>query len=220
MKIYELIECLNFSEKSIAYFDTIDHVYEYLTKDGHTSDVISIKGHQDKSAEHIKHCMESPYATIHIHTTAYENPLLGYSSSEYDTYYYVKTHEVREYGFFANKTKQMEESLNEYTITWVEFRPMSGIATKVDCKKMNFADHEPRQHNGYAYDYFEYKRNAIDYIKCVQFDIERRKLSKKYEVRLFTDAQFKSMDMSIKEKGKGYPVEFTNKQNEEMIILG
>lgn len=105
MKIYELIECLNFSEKSIAYFDTIDHVYEYLTKDGHTSDVISIKGHQDKSAEHIKHCMESPYATIRIHTNAYDNPLLGYSSSEYDTYYYVKTHEVREYGFFRKQNE-------------------------------------------------------------------------------------------------------------------
>ena len=100
MKIYELIESLYLSEKSIAYFDTIDHVYEYLTKDGHSSDVLSIKGHQDKSAEHIKHCMESPNATIQVHTPAYENPLLGYSSSEYDTYYYVKIHEVRDYGFF------------------------------------------------------------------------------------------------------------------------
>ena len=100
MKIYELIQCLDFSESSIAFFDSIEHVYEYLTKDGHTKDVVSIKGHQDNSAEHIKYCMKSPNVTIQVHTPAYENPLLGYSSSEYDTYYYVKTHEVRDYGFF------------------------------------------------------------------------------------------------------------------------
>lgn len=102
MKIYELIECLDFSEKSIAYFDTIEHVYQYLTKDGHTSDVLSIKGHQDNSAEHIKYCMESPNATIQVHTPADENPLLGYSVDEYDKYYYVRTHEVRDYGFLKS----------------------------------------------------------------------------------------------------------------------
>ena len=101
MKIYELIKCFDFSEESAAYFDTIEHVYEYLTKDGHTSDVISIKGHKDNSADYIKYCMQSENATIQVHTPAYDNPLLGYSVDEYDTYYYVKTHDVREYGFFS-----------------------------------------------------------------------------------------------------------------------
>ena len=109
MKIYELIEYLDFSESSIAFFDTIEHVYEYLTKDGHTKDVLSIKGHKDNSAEHIKYCMGSPNATINVHTPAYENPLLGYSVDEYDRYYYVKTHDVREYGFFSPNLPDSKE---------------------------------------------------------------------------------------------------------------
>ena len=114
----------------------------------------------------------------------------------------------------------METKLNKYDITWIEFRPLKGIATKADCKKMRIGCHEPRQYNGYAYDNFAKKENAIDYIKCLQFDIERRKLSKKYEVRMFTDEQFGRTDLSKCVEGEGYPIEFTVKQSEEMIILG
>ena len=114
----------------------------------------------------------------------------------------------------------MENTLNKYDITWVEFRPLKGIATKADCKKMKVGFHMPKQYNGYAYDVFPSEEKAIDYIKCLQFDIERRKISKKYEVRLFTDAQFGRTDLSKSVEGEGYPIEFTLKQSEEMIILG
>ena len=105
MKIYELIECEldenNFTKngKRVMFFDSIEHIYGYLTNDGYTDDKLTIVGHSDNSAEHIKYCMESPNATIQVHTPADENPLLGYSVSEYDTYYYVRTHDVRCYGF-------------------------------------------------------------------------------------------------------------------------
>ena len=108
MIIYELIECEltenNFTknEKRVAFFDSIEHIYSYLTKDGHTDDKLTIVGHYDDSEEYIKYCMESPNATIKVHTPADENPLLGYSVDEYDTYYCVRTHEVRCYGFFKD----------------------------------------------------------------------------------------------------------------------
>ena len=106
MTIYELIRCEidenNFvkNEKRVAFFDSIENAYKYLTKDGKTTDKISVVGHIDNSAEYIMICMFSSNAIIKVHTPSYENPLVGYISSEYDTYYIVKTHEVRDYGFF------------------------------------------------------------------------------------------------------------------------
>ena len=105
MKIYELIECEldenNFTknEKRVMFFDSIEHIYSYLTKDGNTDDKLTIVGHSDNSEEHIKDCMLSSNAIIIVHTPAFENPLIGYFSSEYDTYYFVRTHDVRCYGF-------------------------------------------------------------------------------------------------------------------------
>ena len=108
MKIYELIKCEltenNFTknEKRMMFFDSIEHIYRYLTKDGHTDDKLTIVGHSDNSEEHIKDCMLSSNTIIRVHTPSDENPLLGYSVSEYDTYYYVRTHDVRCYGFFKS----------------------------------------------------------------------------------------------------------------------
>ena len=106
MNIYELIRCEidenNFikNEKRVAFFNSIENAYKYLTKDGKSTDKISVIGHIDNSAEYIMACMLSPNAIIKVHTPSYENPLVGYISSEYDTYYIVKTYEVRDYGFF------------------------------------------------------------------------------------------------------------------------
>lgn len=111
----------------------------------------------------------------------------------------------------------MENTQN--TITLIEFRPMSGIATKADCKKMKVELHMPKKYNGYAYDVFPSEENAIFYLNCLKWELKRKNLSKKYEVRLFTDAQFRLTDLSKSEKGKGYPIEFTDKQNEEMITI-
>ena len=106
MNIYELIRCEidenNFvkNENRVAFFDSIENAYKYLTKDGKSTDKISVIGHIDNSAEYIMTCMLSSNSIIKVHTPSYENPLIGYISSEYDTYYIVKTHEVRDYGFF------------------------------------------------------------------------------------------------------------------------
>ena len=106
MNIYELIRCEidenNFikNEKRVAFFNSIENAYKYLTKDGKSTDKISVIGHIDNSSEYIMIYMSSSDEIIKVHTPSYENPLVGYISSEYDTYYIVKTHEVRDYGFF------------------------------------------------------------------------------------------------------------------------
>lgn len=106
MNIYELIRCEidenNFikNEKRVAFFNSIENTYKYLTKDGKSTDKISVIGHIDNSAEYIMIYMSSSDEIIKVHTPSYENPLVGYISSEYDTYYIVKTYEVRDYGFF------------------------------------------------------------------------------------------------------------------------
>lgn len=107
MIIFELIKCEidenNFTknEKRVAFFDSIEHIYSYLSKDGKSTDKISIVGHSNNSEEHIKDCMLSSNAIIKVHTPSFENPLIGYISSEYDRYYFVRTHEVRCYGFLS-----------------------------------------------------------------------------------------------------------------------
>ena len=106
MNIYELIRCEidenNFikNEKRVAFFNSIENAYKYLTKDGKSTDKISVIGHIDNSAEYIMIYMSSSDEIIKVHTPSYENPLIGYISSEYDTYYIVRTYEVRDYGFF------------------------------------------------------------------------------------------------------------------------
>ena len=114
----------------------------------------------------------------------------------------------------------MSATLNQYTITWIEFRPIKGIATKADCKKMKVGHHMPKQYNGYAYDVFQSEEFAKHYIDLLRVNLKVRKLSKKYEVRMFTDKQFGRKDLSKSVEGEGYPIEFTLKQSEEMIILG
>lgn len=106
MTIYELIRCEidenNFvkNENRVAFFDSIENAYKYLTIDGKSTNKISVVGHIDNSAEYIMNCMLSPNAIIKVHTPSYENPFVGYISSDYDTYYIVRSHEVRDYGFF------------------------------------------------------------------------------------------------------------------------
>lgn len=107
MTIYELIQCeldnKNFATdvKRIAFFESIQNVFDYLTKDGKTQDVISIVGHNNTNSEYIKSCLDSPHAIIRVHTEADDCPLLGWSSPAYDTFYHCRHHEVRNYGFFS-----------------------------------------------------------------------------------------------------------------------
>lgn len=112
MRIYELIQCKldekNFKTdvKRIAFFESVQNVFDYLTKDGKTKDTISVVGHNNTESEYIKSCLDSPYATIKVHTEAYENPLIGFSEPAYDTFYYCRSHEIRNYGFFRSENKK------------------------------------------------------------------------------------------------------------------
>ena len=114
----------------------------------------------------------------------------------------------------------MAATLNKYDITWIEFRPLKGIATKADCKKMKVGFHMPKQYNGYAYDVFQSEESANHYMDLLRVNLKVKNLSKKYQVRMFTDAQFGRTDMSKSEHGKGYPIKFTSKQEKKVKIIG
>ena len=100
---------------------------------------------------------------------------------------------------------------------WLEFRPMEGIASQDDCRMMEDDNTKVRYFNGYAYAAFTGIQSAIDFVSRI---LKCCKLSKKYEVRMFSHAQFRLVDLSMSNSGKGFPVEFTDKQNEKIIIIG
>lgn len=115
MIIYELIECeldeKNFRTdiRSIAFFKSIQNVFDYLTKDGKTHDAISVVGSDNSDPEYIKSRLDSSYSIIKVHTEAFENPLLGWFYPACDTFYYCRSHEVRNYGFFQPEKKKNRE---------------------------------------------------------------------------------------------------------------
>ena len=100
---------------------------------------------------------------------------------------------------------------------WLEFRPMEGIASQDDCRMMEDDNTKVRYFNGYAYAAFTGIQSAIEFVSRI---LKHIKLSKKYEVRMFSHAQFRLVDLSMSNSGKGFPVEFTDKQNEKIIIIG
>lgn len=110
-------------------------------------------------------------------------------------------------------TTESNKALSAYKITWVEFRPQSGKATRKDC--CIFAGwqsnlHSADVHTRCYYKHFPTKDKALAYLKS--FD---RKLTKSYECRLFTDKQF-----SMRRREDGYKVPFTKQQIEEVYRLG
>lgn len=95
MKIYilkevELIEN-NFTKdiKTLAYCESPKAVWNYLTKDGTSSDAISIVGHTSNDEDYLISQFESENVTIKVHHEGYDNQLLGFKFDDYDTYYRV-----------------------------------------------------------------------------------------------------------------------------------
>lgn len=123
MIIYELIQCEidernhTHNDKHVAFFASTQNVVDYLSHDGKSSDKISIVGHSDNDISCIKANIESPNAIIKVHTSASENPLIGFSYPSYDTYYYCLTHEVRNFGF--SKTDNPEEDNKQQYRTYI-----------------------------------------------------------------------------------------------------
>ena len=104
-------------------------------------------------------------------------------------------------------------SSNRYNITWIEFRPEFGIATKADVKqidgRVSMHRHACDIHTGCHYKWFTSKEKAVEFLQ--NFD---KKLSKRYECRLFTDKQFG--DRNEKDNHK---VAFTKKQMSEVYYI-
>ena len=95
MKIYILKEVElgenNFTKdiRTIAYCESPEAVWNYLTKDGTSKDPVSIVGHTSNDKDYLISQFESENITIKVHNEGYDNPLLGVRYDEYDTYYRI-----------------------------------------------------------------------------------------------------------------------------------
>ena len=102
-KVYELIQCEldsknhRFNDQRVGFFDNAKSIINYLTDNGHSSAKLSMLNHNEGDQQYMEEYMESPSLILVLHREADENPLIGYSCQESDTYYYVQTHEVRTY---------------------------------------------------------------------------------------------------------------------------
>lgn len=108
----------------------------------------------------------------------------------------------------------MEIILNPYQITWIEFRPTRGKATKADSKLIFGKRHseEADCQTGCFYMHFPNKALAMGYLH--NLGNVGHKLAKPYECRLFTGKQFGMRTWNNPE------VPFTTKQQNEVTILG
>jgi predicted glutamine amidotransferase len=97
-------------------------------------------------------------------------------------------------------------NISSYKITWIEVRPTSGRkVTMADFRKMGRVS---VHRNGFGYAWFSTKERAMEWLKI------ERNLSKRYEVRLFTDKQF-----GMAKKETGYAIPFTQKQFAEVYYI-
>ena len=95
MKIYILNEVElgenNFAKdiRTVAYCESPEAVWNYLTKDGTSHDTVSIIGHKCNDKDYLISRFESENITIKVHSEGYDNPLLGVEFDDYDTYYRI-----------------------------------------------------------------------------------------------------------------------------------
>lgn len=95
MRIYILNEVEldenNFTKdiKTLAYCESPEAAWNYLTQDGKSHDTVSIVGHKSNDKGYLISQFESENITIKVHHGEYDNPLLGIKFNDYDTYYRV-----------------------------------------------------------------------------------------------------------------------------------
>ena len=95
MKIYILNEVelgennITKDIRTLAYCESPEAVWNYLTKDGTSHDTVSIVGHRSNDKDYLISQFESDNITIKVHHEGYENPLLGYTFDDYNTYYRI-----------------------------------------------------------------------------------------------------------------------------------
>lgn len=95
MKIYILNEVElsenNFTKdvRTVAYCESPEAVWNYLTKDGTSKDTVSIVGHEINDQGYLISQFVNENITIKVHIQGYDNPLLGVKFDDYDTYYRI-----------------------------------------------------------------------------------------------------------------------------------
>ena len=103
----------------------------------------------------------------------------------------------------------MTTTFNPYKITWIEFRPVKGIVTKADKKKLdNFCG---GLKNKAIFRHFPNKERAMQFIES----LKGVKLTKQYICTIFTDQQFGL----AKTTNDDTIVKFTAKQIAERVII-
>ena len=75
--------------RTVAYCETPEAVWNYLTKDGTSKDTVSIIGHASNDKGYMISQFESENITIKVHSEGSDNPLLGVKFDDYDTYYRI-----------------------------------------------------------------------------------------------------------------------------------
>ena len=115
----------------------------------------------------------------------------------------------------TNEIKNMNENKewSAYKLCWVEYRAVEGKVKKTDAKILSKSGqlasvsfYTPDR----LYDHFPSREKAEEWVSM----INKEKLSKKYEVRFFTDKQY-----SLAKKENGYAIPFTSKQEKEMFVI-
>ena len=95
MKIYILKEVElgenNFTKdiRTVAYCESPEAVWNYLTQEGKWHDTVRIGGHTSNDKSYLVSCFESENITIKVHSEERDDPLLGVEFDDYDTYYRI-----------------------------------------------------------------------------------------------------------------------------------
>lgn len=103
----------------------------------------------------------------------------------------------------------MATTFNPYKITWIEFRPVKGIVTKADKKKIDILCGGAK--NKAIFRHFPNKERAKQFIES----LKGVKLTKQYICTFFTDRQFGL----AKTTNNDTIVKFTAKQIAERVLI-
>lgn len=101
--------------------------------------------------------------------------------------------------------------ISKYQIVWVEFRATTGIVTKADQKVLLKHPDTVNHKRTRVFEHFDSLQNAATYVA----GISRSKLSKKYEVRTCTDAQFSAAEYD----GSDIIVKYTEIQEQKSFTI-
>lgn len=103
----------------------------------------------------------------------------------------------------------MKTTFNPYKITWIEFRPVKGIVTKADKKKLDNLCGGVK--NKAIFRHFQDKERAMQFIES----LKSVKLTKQYICTMFTDQQLGL----AKTTNDDIIVKFTAKQIAERVLI-